>query len=113
MQDSPQLETISLLEELTSLHHVPAPATQQLVALLQALGQASINITRNKHKTYSILRRSRDICNYILAAFNGPADSDRSEFHLGAMLQAMRQSYRLINALEKSVCLIKMHRFQC
>ncbi|KAG9030136.1 hypothetical protein FS837_003352, partial [Tulasnella sp. UAMH 9824] len=97
----PEHETISLLEELTSLHHVPPPATEQLAALLQALGQASMNITRNKHKVYSILRRSRDICDYISAAFDCPGDSDQSKPQPETMLEAMKQSYKLISALEE------------
>lgn len=94
------IETISLVEELLSLDHEPMPATKQLVALHQALGQAVIQMTRNKHKMYSILGRSQDVCNYILANL---ADSERSESRPETVLETMERSYKLISALEEYV----------
>ncbi|KAG8910016.1 hypothetical protein FRC01_006597 [Tulasnella sp. 417] len=111
MQGSPQLETISLLEELTSLDHTPTPVTEQLAALHQALGRASINMTRNKHRVYSILWRSREICNHLLAAFESPAEPDTCEFELEAMVKTMKQSHKLIYGLEEYGYLINTYRF--
>ncbi|KAG8909954.1 hypothetical protein FRC01_006628 [Tulasnella sp. 417] len=99
-EEMPKQETLSLLEELTSLHHEPVPATEQLVSLHRALGQAAIKMTRNKQKMYSILRRCRDICDYILAAIETVSAPEESEFQPESMLEAMEQSRRLIDALE-------------
>lgn len=97
--------TISLLKELISLNKAPTPATAQLIGLHQALGQAATNMTRNKHRMYLILARSREICNYILDTLESPADSDESEVQPEAILQAMELSYTLIDTLEAYVSL--------
>ncbi|KAG8913380.1 hypothetical protein FRC01_004574 [Tulasnella sp. 417] len=102
-QEDPEQETISLLAELTSLHHETVPATEQLVSLHRALVQASIKMTRNKQKMYSILGRCRDICDYILATFETSSTSDESELQLESMLEATEQSRRLIDALERTL----------
>ncbi|KAG8922605.1 hypothetical protein FRC01_013815 [Tulasnella sp. 417] len=54
-----------LPEELTGIATAPTPATEELIDLLQALGNAAPQALRNRHKIYSILRISRDICDYI------------------------------------------------
>ncbi|KAG8914719.1 hypothetical protein FRC01_003951, partial [Tulasnella sp. 417] len=92
---------ISVSGDFLSLNHMPLPATEQLVALLQALGQAAIKMTRNKHKMYSILGRSRDICSYILAAYENPGDPERSGFQTETILDAMEKAYTLIYAMEE------------
>lgn len=97
--------TISLLKELISLNNAPTPATAQLIGLHQALGKAATKMTRNKHRMYLILARSREICNYILATFESPADSDECESQPETILQAMEQSYTLIDTLEEYVSL--------
>lgn len=100
-------------EELTQLDYEPTPAMEELVALLKALEQATSKMVRNKHKVYTILLRSRDICNYIytLSSADWPAGSDGVEIGPELVLVAMEESYRLISALEEYVWL-PMARFQ-
>ncbi|KAG8958214.1 hypothetical protein FRC00_002943 [Tulasnella sp. 408] len=93
--------TVSLLEELISLSYVPTPATQQLVTLHQGLALAAMKMTRNKHKVYSILGRSKDICNYILAALESLTNSDESQLEPEAILEVMGRSNELIYAMEE------------
>ncbi|KAG8962068.1 hypothetical protein FRC00_010425, partial [Tulasnella sp. 408] len=82
-------DEISLFEELTHLDHEPTPTTENLVAILQALGRAALNATFNKHKIYTILLRSRDICNYILGAVDRVSGSDGSKISPEVMLEAI------------------------
>ncbi|KAG9039678.1 hypothetical protein FS837_000937 [Tulasnella sp. UAMH 9824] len=65
--------------------------------------RTAINMTRNKHKMYSILRRSRDICNYILDALDTLADSVEGQFQSEIVLEDMEKTYRLINAMEEKL----------
>lgn len=97
-----------LLEELTQLDSEPGPAADQLVALLQTLGQVALKTTRNKHRIYNILLHSRDICNNILADPDSLCNSDANVIDSvdGAIapevvLGAMGRFYNLIDTLEK------------
>lgn len=96
-------EEISLLEELFPSDHKATPASKPLFALLQGLGRVAVRTTRNKHKIYTILLRSRDIYNHILAAENNFGDLNGKHNDPEVMLGTMEQCYELTDALERYV----------
>ncbi|KAG8911327.1 hypothetical protein FRC01_005775, partial [Tulasnella sp. 417] len=97
----PPNSIISLFKELITLNYESTPATAQVVGLHQALGRAAMGMTRNKHKMYLILARSREICNDVLAALESPPDSNNWEFQPEIVLQDLDKFYTLIDTLEE------------
>ncbi|KAG9029936.1 hypothetical protein FS837_003433 [Tulasnella sp. UAMH 9824] len=90
-----------LSEELTSITHTPVPATKELIELLQALGKAAPKAVRNKHKIYSILRVSRDICNHIMEIGDPPERQSGS--NIKATLTRTEGYFALLDALEEGI----------
>ncbi|KAG8919395.1 hypothetical protein FRC01_001305 [Tulasnella sp. 417] len=87
-----------LSEELTGIANAPTPATEELIDLLQALGNAAPQALRNRHKIYSILRVSRDICDYIMEIGN-PREL-QGDSNIKTVLSRAEDYCALLDALE-------------
>lgn len=94
-QDS---STFSLSEDFVHLKHEPTSATEQVVLLLKEIGKAAISVRRHKHKVYSIVRRARDICDYLLSLGERPENQQPT----GAddLLGVLDEYFNIIEALE-------------
>ncbi|KIO24576.1 hypothetical protein M407DRAFT_26002 [Tulasnella calospora MUT 4182] len=90
-----------LSEELTAIAHAPTPATEELVDLLQALGKAAPKAVRNKHKIYSILRVSRDICNRITEIEN-PLEP-QNDSNIEVLVSRTEDYCALLDGLEETL----------
>ncbi|KAG8938026.1 hypothetical protein FRC00_001929, partial [Tulasnella sp. 408] len=87
-----------LSEQLTAIPHDPVPATKKLIDLLQALGKAAPKAVRHKHKIYSILRVSRDICNHVMEI--GSPHEHQSDSNIEAILTWTEDYFALLDAIE-------------
>ncbi|KAG9029506.1 hypothetical protein FS837_003539, partial [Tulasnella sp. UAMH 9824] len=90
-----------LSKQLTAIAHAPVPATNELIDLLQALGKAAPKAVRNKHKIYSILRVSRDICNHIMEI--GDPHERQSDSNIKVILTRAEDYFELLDALEEGI----------
>ncbi|KIO21632.1 hypothetical protein M407DRAFT_28770 [Tulasnella calospora MUT 4182] len=91
----------NLSEELTAIARAPAPVTEELVDLLQALGKAAPKAVRNKHKIYSILRVSRDICNRLTEIENPP--EHQSDSNIKTLITRAEDYCALLDGLEETL----------
>ncbi|KAG8914369.1 hypothetical protein FRC01_004105 [Tulasnella sp. 417] len=90
-----------LSDELTAIPHASAPATKELVDLLQGLGKVAPKAIRNKHKIYSILRVGRDIYNYTIELGNFP--ESQSDPDIKTLLHRMEDYFMLCSLLEEAL----------
>ncbi|KAG8915563.1 hypothetical protein FRC00_002811 [Tulasnella sp. 408] len=90
-----------LSEQLTAIAHAPVPATKELIDILQALGKAAPKAVRHKHKIYSILRLSRDICSHIMEI--GSPHQHEIDSNIEAVLTRTEDYFALLDAIEERI----------